>query len=86
MARLTTASTVPFFEELRVPGRYHSVIELTMPNNSRLTRRGSMSPRISPASAAALTSAASLASMPRRRASASRSMWVLPLTRSSNVT
>ena len=67
-------------------GRYHSTIELTVPNSSRAVSRGSMSARMSPSRSASSTRFATSASKERRRASAARSTAVLPRTRSSSVT
>src|SRR5690606_9011282 len=80
-----TATTVSANASAPTPprGRYHSTRELTMPNNNRAAVAGSTSGRRSPSAAASLTNSETIRSNSRRRASASRSTFVLPRTRSS---
>jgi len=62
------------------PGRYHSMIEFTVPESSRAASDGSTPALTSPSATASATSDAIEASNARRRASAHRSVSVLPRT------
>ena len=68
------------------PGRYHSMIELTVPESNLAASEGSTPALTSPSATASATSEAIDASNARRRASAQRSVSVFPRTRSSSVT
>src|SRR5688572_4247033 len=75
-----TASAI--WRALQEPsGRYQSTSELLMPRARRMNRAASMSPPISPAAWASVTSAASRSWNRRRSSSACRSTAVFPRTR-----
>ena len=83
---MVMTSSASFSGEREPPGLYHSTMELMVPKSSRVTVRGSMSWRSDPSSRAAEIRAATLWSKVRRRSIASRSISVLPRSRSSRVT